>query len=166
MSTGPLTNGQILLANGLCSRQSRKAGDAGLRPWALVEPGHEPLHIDRSSRRDMLKVRFRQTSVSSIPQPKGTYALGQRSFDTRSSFITLLPLFTPIPYPRGLQRRKLRLWVEFQAPGARVARVQNALTSQARQFCWRKRTWIYGLPVWSTRSAQLPDVLPCGQCTC
>ena len=40
-------NGRILLAKGSYGRQSPEAEDAGLRPRALVEPGHEPLRIDQ-----------------------------------------------------------------------------------------------------------------------
>jgi hypothetical protein len=154
------------LANGSYRRQGGEAGGPGPGSRAPVKPGYEPVHIDRSGRRDMLEMGFRQTAISGVPQPKAAYALGQCPFDTGSSLIVLLPFFTAIPGPRRLQRLKLRLRMQFQAPGGlRRSGAARPHPTVPTVLLAEPHLDICGARV-VDRSAQLPDVLPCGQCTC
>ena len=57
----------------------------------LIKPGHEPVHIDRRGRRNVLDMGFLYAVISRIPQPKVPDALRQRPFDTRPLFIALRP---------------------------------------------------------------------------
>src|SRR5918992_2141010 len=104
-------NSRILLANGSCRRQHSKASRASLCPWALVEPGHNPLHIHRGGGGDVLEVGFREPPIPGVPQPKAAYALGERPFDAGAPFIALLPFGTPIPRPCRLECLKFGLRV-------------------------------------------------------
>jgi hypothetical protein len=52
-------NLRILLANGSCRRQCSKARRARLGPRALVEPGHNPVHIYGGGRGHVLEMRLR-----------------------------------------------------------------------------------------------------------
>jgi len=81
-------------------RDRGKRGEAGgprLGPWALVEPCHDPIHIDRRGSRDVLQVRFRQAPIPRAPQPKRAHALRERPFDTGALLIALDALLTGIP---------------------------------------------------------------------
>jgi hypothetical protein len=57
----------------------------------------------------MLDMRFLETPVSRVPQPKAAHALGQRPFDAGPLLIALLPFLTGRPGPRRFQRLVLGL---------------------------------------------------------
>ena len=84
-------------------RQGRKARGPGSSPWALLQPGDNPIHIDRRGSRHMLKVRLVQATVARAPQAKGPHPLGQGAFTPRSALIMLLTLVTGIPSPGRLE---------------------------------------------------------------
>src|SRR5262249_5652231 len=100
----------------VCRRQSGKAGEPCQGPWALVEPRHNAVDIDRGGDGDVLHVGLRQAPISSPSEAKGPDPLGQRPFDAGSSFIELLPLRAGRPGLRRLQRLVLVLGRQPQAP--------------------------------------------------
>src|SRR6184192_4957049 len=95
-------------------RQSGKAGAPCHGPWALVEPRDNAVDIDRGSGRDVLQVRFRETPIPRVAEPKSAYPLGERAFDPCTAPILPLALFTRIPGLGGVQGLGLRPWVEFE----------------------------------------------------
>ena len=84
-------------------RQCGKARRPRLGSWALLQPGDNPIHIDRRGRRHMLEVRLVQTTVARAPQAKGPHPLGQGAFDPRSALLMLLTIVTGIPGPGCLK---------------------------------------------------------------
>jgi hypothetical protein len=52
-------NPRILLANGSQRCQGGETGGPSLGPWALVELGHEPIHVDGRGNGHVLQMRFR-----------------------------------------------------------------------------------------------------------
>ena len=45
-------------------REGGETGGARLRSWALIEPRHNPIDIDRGGDGDVLQMRFRQAPIS------------------------------------------------------------------------------------------------------
>jgi hypothetical protein len=93
----------------VCRRQSGKAGEPCQGPWAVVEPRHNAVDIDRGGDGDVLHVGLRQAPISAPSEAKGTDPLGERPFDAGPSFIELLPLLAGRPGLRRLQRLVLVL---------------------------------------------------------
>jgi hypothetical protein len=62
----------------------------------------------------MLQGRFRQPPIARVAEPKGAHALRQGPFDARSSGIELVPLFTGISGPGGVQGLIVCPWLELQ----------------------------------------------------
>src|SRR5215470_17151282 len=90
-------------------RQSGKAGEPCQGPWALVEPRHNAVDINRGGDGDVLHVGLRQPPISGPSEAKGTDPLGERPFDAGPSLIELLALLTGVPGLRRLQRLVLVL---------------------------------------------------------
>src|SRR4030095_5046671 len=88
-----------------------------LGPWALVEPRHDPIHIDRRSGRDVLQVRFLEPPVPGVSQPEASDALREGPFDPGASLIALLSLLTAIPCLGRAQRLVLGLGREAHSSG-------------------------------------------------
>ena len=78
-------------------RKSGNARDPCHGPWALVEPRDNAVDIDRGSGRDVLQVRFRETPILRVAEPKSAYPLGERAFDPCTAPVLPLALFTRIP---------------------------------------------------------------------
>src|SRR5215831_15821830 len=100
-------------------RQSGKAGEPCQGPWALVEPRHNTVDIDRGGDGDVLHVGLRQAPISGPSEAKGTDSLGQGPFDAGPPFIALLTRLAGIPRLRRLQRLVLVLGRQPQ-PSTRV----------------------------------------------
>jgi hypothetical protein len=81
-----------------------EAGGPRRGPRALVEPRHDPIHIDRRGGRDVLQVGFLEPPVPGAPQPAAPDALRESPFDPGSSLLALLALLTAIPRLCRLQR--------------------------------------------------------------
>src|SRR5918999_5147180 len=92
---------------GLCCRSLRKEPDTvgelcgqGSEPgetrltchglWPLIEPGSQPLEVNRRGSGQMLQMRLGQTTIASAAQPKAPYPLRNRPFYT-STFSIQLP---------------------------------------------------------------------------
>src|SRR5215471_12806798 len=73
-------------------REGGETGGARLRSWALIEPCHNPIDIDRGGDGDVLHVGLRQAPISGPAQAKGTDSLGERPFDPRPPLVELLAL--------------------------------------------------------------------------
>lgn len=56
-------------------RQCREASGARLRPWALVELGDNPVHIDGGGDSHMLQVGLGQSTIPGTTEPNGAHAL-------------------------------------------------------------------------------------------
>src|ERR671933_189970 len=85
----------------VCRHQSGKAGEPCQGSWALVEPRHKAVDIDRGGDGDVLHVSLRQAPISGPSDAKGANPLGERPFDASPPFIALLALLTGRP---GLRR--------------------------------------------------------------
>ena len=46
-----------------------------LRPWPLLQPGHNPIDIDGGGGRDVLQVGFLEAPIAGLPQPEGPHPL-------------------------------------------------------------------------------------------
>ena len=95
-------------------REGGKAGGARLRPWALVEPRHKAVDIDRGGDRDVLQVGLRHAPIPGPAQAKGTDPLGERPFDAGPPLLQLLALFAGRPRLRRGQRLVLVLGRQSQ----------------------------------------------------
>src|SRR5919197_5995346 len=100
----------------VCRRQSGKAGEPCQGPWALVEPRHNAVDIDRGGDGDVLHVGLRQAPISGPSEAKGTDPLGERPFDAGPAFIELLPRLAGRPGLRYGQRLVLVLGWQPQPP--------------------------------------------------
>src|SRR5947209_7988918 len=56
-------------------REGGETGGARLRSWAPVKPRDNAVDIDRGSGRDVLQMRFRETSIPRAAEPKGAHPL-------------------------------------------------------------------------------------------
>ena len=99
-------------------REGGETGGARLRPRALVEPRDNTVNIDGRGSRDVLQVRFRQPPIPRAAEPKRADPLRKRAFDPCAASVLPLALITRIPSLGGVQRLRLRPWVEFE--GARL----------------------------------------------
>src|SRR4029077_16666580 len=88
-------------------RKRGKAGDPCHGPWALVEPCHNPVHIDSGGDRDVLHVGLRHAPIPGPTQPKGAHPLRERPFDAGALRILRLALRTGIPGPGVGHRLRL-----------------------------------------------------------
>ena len=94
--------------SGLAGMERRDRGERGeaggprLGPWALVEPCHDPIHIDRRGGRYVLQVRFLETPIPRAAEPKRAYPLGECAFDPGAAPVLPLAFFTRIPGLGGL----------------------------------------------------------------
>ena len=90
-------------------RQCRKARGPGRGPWTFLQPGDNPIDIDRGGGGHVLYVCFLQAPIPRAPQAKGAYPLGQGAFDSRTAFIALRAFVTAIPSAGRLERLVLRV---------------------------------------------------------
>ena len=97
------SDGRGLRGHGMPRRQCGKARRPRLGSWALLQPGDNPIHIDRRGRRHMVEGCLVQATGARAPQAKGPYPLGQGAFTPRSALIMLLTLVTGIPSPGRLE---------------------------------------------------------------
>jgi hypothetical protein len=84
--------------------EGREARRPSLCAWARLEPGDQPLPIDRGGGGDVLHVRFRHPPIPRAAEPKGAPPLRQRPFNTRPTFLERLARVRVASGPRCLQR--------------------------------------------------------------
>ena len=89
--------------------EGRKAGGPCRSPWALVQPRHAPLHIDRGGDGYVLPVGLGQAPIPRASQPQRASALRKRPFDAGAPLLALDALLTGIPGPGGGERLILLL---------------------------------------------------------
>src|SRR5262252_8721279 len=87
----------------VCRRQSGTAGEPCRGPWALVEPRHKAVDLDRGGDGDVLPVGRRQAPIAGPSAAKGAPPLGERPFDASPPLIALLALLTGRPSLRCCQ---------------------------------------------------------------
>ena len=85
-------------------REGGKAGGARLRPWALVEPRHKAVDIDRGGNGDVLQVGLRHAPIPGPAQAKGAHPLRERPFDAGPLLLELLAFLAGRPGLRRCQR--------------------------------------------------------------
>ena len=118
-------------------RQGRKARDPSCGPWPLLQPGDNPIDIDRGGGGHVLQVGLLYAPIASPTEAEGPHALRQRPFDPRATLIALPPVLTRIPGPGRLQRFKVLLRREMEtapslcSPGAERPRVARPAVLEA-----------------------------------
>jgi hypothetical protein len=87
---------------------------------AAIEPRRQPINIERCGYREVLQARFRQASVATLPQSKGTDTLGERPFNARPCVLLCFPLLRTLLLPDSLEHLMLALWTQRHMAGCRL----------------------------------------------
>ena len=78
------------------------------------ELGPDPIQVDRRRRGHVLQVRLGLTAISRPAQTKGPHPLRDRSFDSCTMSVELLPLLAGMAHARLLQGLILRMRLELE----------------------------------------------------
>jgi hypothetical protein len=77
--------------------QCRKPRGPRRGPWTFLQPGDNPIDIDRGGNGYVLYVRFLSTPIARPAEAEGPHALQQGPFDPRATLVALPSLLTGIP---------------------------------------------------------------------
>lgn len=124
-----------LLAKGLSSK-GRKSGDTRLERRISPRPAKQASYIHRSGDENMLKMRFRTSSIATATKIKSSHALRNSSLNPSSLVISLLEFFG-----RLLLSCRLNRFVLFLSPkdyltriGCRMSTLRTKWTGQTIGF--------------------------------